>query len=61
MLNTLPFTIIDGKLYKHRQDQILCQCVHEDKILVILHEMHGIGGGHFSMNIIAQKVLDAKY
>ncbi len=57
-----PFTIIDGKLYKQGQDQILCQCLHDDDISVILWERHeGVGGIHFSMDITTQKVLDAKY
>jgi hypothetical protein len=61
-VESMPFTIIDGKLYKQRQNQILCWCLHDDEISVILREMHeGVGGWHFSMDIIAQKVLDAKY
>jgi hypothetical protein len=49
VLKVLPLTIINEKLYKQGQDQILCQCLHNDEILVILWEMHeGIGGGHFS-------------
>jgi len=62
VLKMLPFTIINGKLYKQRQDQILCQCLHDDEILVILQEMHeGVGDKHFLMDITAQKVLNAKY
>ncbi len=60
MLKALPFTIIDGKLYKQGQDRILRQCLHDYKILVILQKMHeGVGGGHFLADIVAQKVLDA--
>jgi hypothetical protein len=58
----LPFTIIDGKLYKQREDQILRRCLHDNEISVILREMHErVGGRHFLMDIITQKVLDAKY
>jgi hypothetical protein len=32
VLKALPFTIIDGKLYKQREDQSLRQCLHDDKI-----------------------------
>jgi hypothetical protein len=36
--------------------------LHDDEISVILWEMHvGVGGRQFSADIIAQKVLDAKY
>ncbi len=62
VLKALPFTIIKGKLYKQRQDQILHQCLHDDEISIILSEMHkGVGGEHFLAYIIAQKVLNAKY
>jgi hypothetical protein len=45
VLKALPFTIIDGQLYKQRQDQILHQCLHAGKISIILWEMHeGVGG-----------------
>jgi hypothetical protein len=48
VLKALPFTIIDGKLYKQRQDQILRQCLHDDKILGIIRKMHeSVGGIHF--------------
>jgi len=57
-----PFTIINGKLYKQGQDQILHRCLYDDEISIILWEMHeGVGGGQFLADIIAQKVLDAKY
>ncbi len=62
VLKALPFTIINEKLYKQGQDQILCWCFHDDKILIILHDMQeGVSGRHFSIDIIARKVLDAKY
>ncbi len=62
MLKVLPFTIINGQLYKQVQDQILHQCLLDDEILVILWEMHkGVGGGHFSIDIIIRNVEDAKY
>jgi hypothetical protein len=58
MLKALPFTIIEWKLCKQGQDQIMCRCLHDDKILVILREMHKrVGGGHFLANITARKVL----
>jgi hypothetical protein len=62
MLKVLPFIIIKGKLCKQGQDQILCRCLHDDKILIILGKMHkGVGGRHFLADITARKVLDAKY
>jgi hypothetical protein len=43
------------------KEKILCRCLHDDQISVILWEMHeGVGGRHFSMDITARKVLDAK-
>jgi hypothetical protein len=45
MLKALPFTIIDGKLYKQGHNQVLCRCLHDGKILVILREMHKRVGG----------------
>jgi hypothetical protein len=48
VLKVLPFTIIDGKLYKQKQDQIVHQCLHDDEILVIIREMHeGVSGRHW--------------
>jgi hypothetical protein len=58
----LSSTIIDGKLYKQGQDQILCWWLHDDMILIIVWEMHKwVSGGHFSTNITTWKVLDAQY
>jgi hypothetical protein len=52
VLKALPFTIIKGELYKQGQDQILCQCLHDGNILIILREMHeGVDGRHFSIDI----------
>jgi hypothetical protein len=62
VLKALLFTIIDGHLYKQGQDQILRRCLHDEKISIILWEIHkGVGGRHFLTNITSQKVLDAKY
>jgi hypothetical protein len=33
VLKALPFTIINGKLYKQGQDQILCQHLHDEALL----------------------------
>ncbi len=61
-LKLLPFTTIEGKLYKQGQDQILCRCFHDEEILVIQQKMHEkVGGRHFLVNIIARKVLNVKY
>jgi hypothetical protein len=58
VLKALPFTIIDGKLYKQGKNQILCQCLHDGEISIILWEMHkGVGGEQFSTDITTQKVL----
>jgi hypothetical protein len=60
MLKALPFTIINGQLYKQRQNQILHRFLHHDKISIILWEMHkGVSGGHFLVDITSRKVLDA--
>jgi hypothetical protein len=60
VLKALPFTIIDGKLYKQRQDQILGQCLHGDKILVLIREMHeGVGGKHDSSKNVGCQILVA--
>jgi hypothetical protein len=60
MLKTLPFIIINEQLYKQGQYQILHKCLHDDKILVILHEMHeGVGGGHHNSKGVRCQVLMA--
>jgi hypothetical protein len=58
----LPFTIIQRQMYKHGHDQVLRGNVHLDQIPTILQEMHkDVRRDHFSIDIIARKIMDAKY
>jgi hypothetical protein len=51
-----------GVLYIFGQDNRFCQVLQLEKMSIILQEIHGgVVGGHFSFNIIMQKIMDAGY
>jgi hypothetical protein len=52
------FSLIVGKLYKMRPDEILRRCVMEkEKPLIIVKSHEGIAGGHYAGKETVQKVL----
>jgi stress-induced morphogen len=58
----VPFTLIEGQLYRHGQYKRLKKCSTSYQIQMVLHEMHqGMGGGHFSVDIISKKNLNSNY
>jgi len=57
-VKTLPFTLIEGQLYKHGHYKGLMKCSTSYQIQMVLHEMHqGMGGGHFFVDITSTKFL----
>jgi len=62
VLKALHFSLLQGKLYRQGQDQVLKCCLQDLEIPIMLQEMHErIDGGHFSSEIIVCKILDVKY
>lgn len=54
--------MFNGHLYWLGHDHILCWCLHREEILITMKEIHhGVGSGHFAIQIIIYKLLDAKY
>ena len=59
---TIPFQLVQGKLYRQGKDSRLKQVISDSQARMILQELHkGNVGGHFSQDITVCKVLDAGY
>ena len=62
VLRSLPFTMVNGQLYRLEMNDVLRKCIQPHEIDKILHELHeGPAGGHFSFKITIQKIHDAGY
>jgi hypothetical protein len=49
-------------MYKVEQDNRMCKCLTTSEAHIILKELYeGVVEGHFDVNIIAKKILDAGY
>ncbi len=49
-------------MYKVGQDNIMHRCLTILEAYIILKELHeGMAEGHFVTNIIAKKIMDARY
>jgi hypothetical protein len=58
----VPFTLIEGQLYRYGQYKILKKCSTSYQIQMVLHEMHqGMGGGHFFVNITSNFFKNSNY
>jgi hypothetical protein len=58
----LPFTLIEGQLYRHGKYKGRKKCSTSYQIWSVLHEMHQeMGGGHFFVDITSTKFLNSKY
>jgi len=52
----------NGVLYKFGQDTKFCCVLQPKQVPTILQKLHnGIGGRHFSSDIIVSKILDVNY
>ena len=57
-IESREFFLIGNQLYKRGNDQQLWFCANEKEYMPILKQAHAeIGGGHFSINIIARAIL----
>jgi hypothetical protein len=57
-----PFTLKDGTMYKVGQNNIMHRCLTISEAYIILKELHeGMAEGHFVTDIIAKKIMDARY
>jgi hypothetical protein len=57
-----PFTLKKGTMYKVGQDNKMHKCLTTSKAHIVLKELHeGVAIGHFVIDIIAKKILDAGY
>ena len=56
-MKAIPYTLINGFLYKMGLDEVLCQCVLEHERENIMHEAHyGPPGGNFQSDMTAKKI-----
>jgi stress-induced morphogen len=58
----LPFTLIEGQLYRHGHYKGLMKCSTSYQIQMVLYEMHqGMGGGNFFVDITSTKFQNSNY
>ena len=62
LLRALPYTLVEGVLYKKGHDLVLRRVLDPVQADTVMREMHdGCAGGHFSQDITSRKILDAGY
>ncbi len=58
-----PFILKEGKMHIVGEDNIVRRCLTtSEEAQIVLKELHeGVAGGHFVVDIVAKKILDACY
>ena len=61
-VNSKHFAVLGNRLSRRGTDRLLRRCVSEVEVSSILEACHGSAyGGHFSGQLIGQKILRAEY
>ena len=56
-IKVVPYSLINGFLYKLGLDEVLCRCILEHEREIIMHKEHYVPtGGHFQYDMTAKKI-----